>query len=198
MAIQRFLILGLFFFALVLVSCAKDDTSVEVTPEPAPQEDVLDPGIDDPAMNVETTDETVDSVIVEEVVTEEVVDSTGTLSAEDQAILERRVYFGFDKYSLSPEAQSILQEKLAVLERNPNLRVQLKGYCDDRGTQEYNLSLGERRALAVYNYFIQNGVASNRLETISYGKLFPAVEGNNPQAWALNRRVEFEVLGEGQ
>ncbi|MDE7469368.1 MAG: OmpA family protein [Desulfovibrionaceae bacterium] len=197
MAIKRYLILGVFFFALVLVGCA-DDSSVEVTPEPAPQEDMMDPGMDDTSMEIETTEETVEPVIIEEVVTEEISDSNGPLSPEDQAILERRVYFGFDKYSLSPEAQAILREKLAVFERNPNLRVQLKGYCDDRGTQEYNLALGERRALAVYNFLVQNGVPSNRLETISYGKLFPAVEGSNPQAWSLNRRVEFESLGEGQ
>lgn len=197
MAIKRYLILGVFFFALVLVGCA-DDSSVEVTPEPAPQEEMMDPGMDDTGMEVETTEETVEPVIIEEVVTEEIIEPVGTISAEDLAILERRVYFGFDKYSLSPEAQAILREKLAVFERNPNLRVQLKGYCDDRGTQEYNLALGERRALAVYNFLVQNGVPSNRLETISYGKLFPAVEGSNPQAWSLNRRVEFEALGEGQ
>lgn len=196
MAINKLLILGVFFFALVLVGCA-DDSAVEVTPEPAPQEDTMDMGTtDDTGMDM-TTEETVEPVIIEEVVTEETT-TGGMLSGEDQAILERRIYFGFDKYNLSPEVQSILREKLAVFERNPNLRVQLKGYCDDRGTQEYNLALGERRALAVYNFLIQNGVGSNRLETISYGKLFPAVEGNNPQAWALNRRVEFEALGEGQ
>ncbi|MGL4721766.1 MAG: OmpA family protein [Desulfovibrionaceae bacterium] len=169
-----------FVFA-VLAGCA--DPDIVVTPEPAPQEESL---IEDPI-----AEEIVEPVIVEEIIIEEQQDY---LAPDAQAILERRVYFGFDQYILTEKEQEILKEKITVLENNPSIRIQVAGYCDDRGTQEYNLALGERRALAVYNYFIQNGIDASRLETISYGKLFPAVEGQDSYAWALNRRAQFEII----
>jgi peptidoglycan-associated lipoprotein len=84
-----------------------------------------------------------------------------------------------------------LQENAEKIKPVPHVVIQLAGHCDARGTQEYTLALGERRALAVRQYLIQLGVSGDRLITISYGKEFPSVVGSNESAWAKNRRVEF-------
>lgn len=197
MAIKQFCVALVCVFTFFLVGCA-DDSAVEVTPEPAPQESVVDAPLDDTGDQTSDT-EVLEPVVVEEVVVEEQVDEQDAsqaplITSEDQVMLEKRVYFGFDQYSLSPEAENVLRGKLAILQNNPSVRIQIQGYCDERGTQEYNLALGERRALAVYNFFVQNGIDPSRLETISYGKLFPAAEGSTPQAHALNRRVQTEII----
>lgn len=101
------------------------------------------------------------------------------------------VYFDFDSSALRPDAMAILRDNAEKIQQVPGVVIQLAGHCDERGTQEYNLALGERRALAVRQYLIQMGVSGDRMITISYGKEFPAVLGSNEEAWAMNRRVEF-------
>lgn len=99
-----------------------------------------------------------------------------------------RVFFGFDKYDLSEEAQATLQRQAAWLKANPTVTLLIEGNCDERGTREYNLALGERRATAVKNYLVTLGVSADRLSTISYGKERPVALGHNEAAWAQNRR----------
>jgi peptidoglycan-associated lipoprotein len=99
-----------------------------------------------------------------------------------------RVFFGYDEYNLTPEAQHTLQLQSEWLKKYPNFRLQVEGHCDERGTREYNLALGDRRATAVKNYLVSLGIPSDRVSTISYGKERPAVLGSNPSAWAQNRR----------
>ncbi|MFC4272952.1 peptidoglycan-associated lipoprotein Pal [Sneathiella chungangensis] len=99
-----------------------------------------------------------------------------------------RVFFGFDKYDLSDEAQATLQRQAAWLKANPTVTLLIEGNCDERGTREYNLALGERRATAVKNYLVTLGVSADRLSTISYGKERPVALGHNEAAWAQNRR----------
>lgn len=101
------------------------------------------------------------------------------------------VYFDYDSNALRPDAMATLRENAEKIKQVPGVVIQLAGHCDERGTQEYNLALGERRALAVRQYLIQLGVSGDRLITISYGKEFPAVLGSNEAAWTKNRRVEF-------
>lgn len=101
------------------------------------------------------------------------------------------VYFDYDSNTLRPDAMATLRENAEKIRQVPGVIIQLAGHCDERGTQEYNLALGERRALAVRQYLIQMGVSGDRLITISYGKEFPAVLGSNEAAWSKNRRVEF-------
>lgn len=101
------------------------------------------------------------------------------------------VYFDYDSSALRSDAMATLRENAEKIKQVPGVIIQLAGHCDSRGTQEYNLALGERRALAVRQYLIQLGVPAERLITISYGKEFPAVLGENEEAWAKNRRVEF-------
>lgn len=104
-----------------------------------------------------------------------------------------RIYFEYDRYDLSQAAKNILNRKADVLKQFPNLQVKIEGHCDERGTEEYNLALGERRARAAYDYLIMMGVRPTQLSFISYGKLYPAVQGNDEAAWAKNRRDEFRA-----
>jgi peptidoglycan-associated lipoprotein len=99
-----------------------------------------------------------------------------------------RVFFGYDQYNLTSDAERILQAQANWLKQYPNVRVTIEGHADERGTREYNLALGERRANAVKNYLIAMGVEPSRINVISYGKERPAIVGSNPEAWAQNRR----------
>src|SRR6476646_3373092 len=99
-----------------------------------------------------------------------------------------RVFFAFDRSDITPEAQEILSRQADWLRRYPNVTVTIEGHCDERGTREYNLALGERRAQAAKNVLVALGIPANRVTTISYGKERPAVVGSTEQAWAQNRR----------
>jgi peptidoglycan-associated lipoprotein len=99
-----------------------------------------------------------------------------------------RVFFGYDRFDLTPEARDILQMQAQWVQQYPNLTITIEGHCDERGTREYNLALGEKRANAVKNYLRALGVPDYRVNVISYGKERPAVLGSNPSAWAQNRR----------
>lgn len=100
-----------------------------------------------------------------------------------------RVFFAYDSSALSDAAKEALNTQVAWLKKNPNVNIIVQGHCDERGTREYNLGLGERRANAVKEYLVLQGVAADRISVISYGKEKPAVSGNNPTAWAQNRRA---------
>ena len=99
------------------------------------------------------------------------------------------VFFAFDSSSLSAEAQAALDTQVAWLKNHEDVNVIVQGHCDDRGTREYNMALGERRANAVKQYLVSQGIEESRISTISYGKERPAVLGNNEAAWAQNRRA---------
>jgi peptidoglycan-associated lipoprotein len=101
------------------------------------------------------------------------------------------VFFDFDKYNLRDDGLSTLNEDGKFLGGNPTVNLTLEGHCDERGTVEYNLALGEKRANAVKSYLVQYGVDPGRLATISYGKEKPFDPGHNEAAWAKNRRVHF-------
>ncbi len=100
-----------------------------------------------------------------------------------------RVFFTFNESSLSTEAQATLDRQATWLKKYGSARVSIEGHCDERGTREYNLALGERRATAVKNYLVAAGISADRISTVSYGKERPAVVGSNEAAWAQNRRA---------
>ena len=99
-----------------------------------------------------------------------------------------RVFFGYDSSDLDSDALELLQDQVAWLKQNSDVTVTIEGHCDERGTREYNLALGEKRAQSVKNYLIGLGINPDRVSTISYGKERPAVVGSNDGAWAQNRR----------
>ena len=104
-----------------------------------------------------------------------------------------RVFYGYDQHSLTAEARRTLEMQAEWLKQYSNVNVVIAGHADERGTREYNLALGERRAKAAADYLINLGVSPSRVDTISYGKERPAVIGSNPSAWAQNRRAVTEV-----
>ncbi len=99
-----------------------------------------------------------------------------------------RVFFAFDSSELSSEARTTLDKQAAWLKARPNLSITIEGHCDERGTREYNLALGERRATAVKTYLVAQGIGDGSIKTISYGKERPAVPGSDETAWSQNRR----------
>lgn len=104
-----------------------------------------------------------------------------------------RVFFAFNSSTLSDEAQNTLNKQAAWLQKYPNVRVQVAGNCDDRGTEEYNLALGQRRANASKEFLVAKGVDGGRITTISYGKDRPTALGDNEEAWAQNRNTITSV-----
>ncbi|MBQ9405118.1 MAG: peptidoglycan-associated lipoprotein Pal [Desulfovibrio sp.] len=118
------------------------------------------------------------------------------LRAAIEQITDARVYFAFDKFNIQPEYKDMLKTKAELLKKYSSIRVRIEGNCDERGTQEYNLALGERRARASYEYLVNLGVNPSQLEMISYGKENPAVQGRGEAAWSKNRRDDFRVISQ--
>jgi len=176
------LLVMLFVLTLLVAGCAK---------KPAEEEAV-----------VEETPEV--SVIVEQqpaVVVEESVSETSSASSTDSTVSAAeaaasglmRIYFDFDQYLLTGAAKDTLANNAKLLKAAPGVSVKIEGHCDERGSDEYNLALGEKRALATKNYLVSLGVSASRLSTISYGEEMPLDPRSNEAAWAKNRRAEFKV-----
>ena len=121
---------------------------------------------------------------------------------EEKAWMERRaakfeaeaIYFDFDKSFIRLEYRPVLQEKAAFLKDYPDMRVRIEGNCDERGTNEYNLALGDRRGSSAKNFLISLGIAADRIETISYGEERPRGLGHNEASWSQNRRDDFVLV----
>ena len=105
----------------------------------------------------------------------------------------RPLYFGVDRSDVSEEGQQLLQANATVLKKYPTWQVTIEGHCDERGTAEYNLSLGERRALAAKNYLVSLGIPADKVRTVSYGKEFPFDAAHEDAAWSKNRRAHFVI-----
>ncbi|TFH64090.1 MAG: peptidoglycan-associated lipoprotein Pal [Candidatus Zixiibacteriota bacterium] len=103
----------------------------------------------------------------------------------------RAIYFDFDRYNLRDDTKADLRKNIDVMMQDQNIRITVEGHCDERGTVEYNLALGERRAKSARDYMVSMGVKADRISTISYGKERPAEFGHDEGAWAKNRRDEF-------
>lgn len=106
----------------------------------------------------------------------------------------KMIHFDFDKYDIRPGDAEILKDNAAVLKKFSTVKIQIEGHCDERGTIEYNLALGERRASSAKKYLISLGVPEDRISTISYGEERPFDPGHDEEAWAKNRRAHFVVL----
>ena len=103
------------------------------------------------------------------------------------------VFFEYDRSEVSSQGQAVLQANAEILRRYPSWVITIEGHCDERGSPEYNLSLGERRALTAQEYLVGMGVTADRINTVSYGKEFPFDPGSTPEAWARNRRAHFVI-----
>ena len=184
---HRFTVLGLLPLLLLLVIAAgcgggKDvDTipsapaeDVEEMPTPPPDEPVR---VDEPAFPTERFDER-----VEEPTSIDELNRMGVL---------RTIYFAFDSYELTPTSTATLRENAEWLKAHRDHNVVVEGHCDERGTIEYNLALGERRANSVRDYLVSLGLDRSRLRIVTYGEERPASPGHNEASWSQNRRAEF-------
>jgi peptidoglycan-associated lipoprotein len=164
---------------LVIAACAPTTTDVAVAPPPATARP------ETPATTAPTTP---------------VADAeSGAVPGSQEDLRQKAgsdtVLFAYDSYELDAEARGVLARHAEWLRANPSVRVTLEGHCDERGTREYNLALGERRANSAKNFLAAQGIAVDRLSTISYGKERPAVEGSDEGAFAQNRRAVTVVMG---
>lgn len=105
----------------------------------------------------------------------------------------RLVYFDTDSSSLGDKSKSVLDANVKILQEHPNVKVQITGHADERGTEDYNLALGDKRADVVKKYLVMHGVAPNRVDVLSFGEERPAATGHNETAWSQNRRAEFVI-----
>ena len=134
--------------------------------------------------------------LAERIEAEEEVEEVA-LPERDAAILEgEAIYFEFDKSFIKPEYRAILREKAGVLRDNPSIHIRIEGNCDERGTNEYNIALGERRANSARSFLMSLGIPSFRIETMSYGEERPLFLGHDENSWSRNRRDDFVVMEE--
>ena len=103
------------------------------------------------------------------------------------------LFFALDSSDVSAEGQKVLQDNAAIMKKYPTWSITIEGHCDERGTAEYNLALGERRALAAKNYLVSLGIPADKVKTVSYGKEFPFEPGHDDAAWSKNRRAHFVI-----
>jgi len=111
--------------------------------------------------------------------------------------LAERIHFDLDKSNIRSNDMGVLDQKVAILQANADLRIRVAGHCDERGSDEYNLALGNRRAQSAKQYLVSHGIDASRIETQSWGEERPAVDGHDESAWSQNRRDEFEVISGG-
>ncbi|HSI16535.1 MAG TPA: peptidoglycan-associated lipoprotein Pal [Sphingomonas sp.] len=118
----------------------------------------------------------------------------GSRADFERSVLSNTIHFALDRYDIDPQSQRILDSQVQWLRQWPNVPISLEGHCDERGTREYNLALGDRRANAAKNYLVARGVNPGRISTISYGKERPLALGSDEASWAQNRRAVTIVL----
>jgi len=169
-ALKIFLVLAL---ALVLAACATDTRETPPEPEPEPQ-----------------PTEPADPVEVDRVNPADFADSRN-LDNPDSTLSQREIYFEFDRSDIRPEYLPIIRAHAAYLRANSSARVLLEGHADERGSREYNLSLGERRGNSVLDLMLTEGASARQIEVVSYGEERPVCRQSSESCWERNRRVEI-------
>jgi len=130
-----------------------------------------------------------------------IADSLAALGKSTEAVrtlLATMIHFEYDKALIRGGDAAVLDQKVAILQANSGLRIRISGHCDERGSDEYNLALGNRRATAAKQYVVSHGIDGSRIETVSYGEERPLAPGHDEESWAQNRRDEFEILSGGE
>lgn len=188
---MKFTLLCIVMLSLALtVSCAKKPPETTTASDQAEAADT---------MTAESGTDTAQAAADEDALTEEELEARRQAEAEARQeaadardrFVSEKVYFKFDDSSLTDSARDALRDKVQWLRNHPDACVIIEGHCDERGTDEYNLALGSRRAESVKDFLTKAGIDGSRLTTISYGEERPAAKGHNEEAWAENRRAEF-------
>lgn len=193
----------LFLFAVIFItaSCAKQKVTTQPPqPEMKSEQKVVEKEekkeeIKKPETEI-TQKEEAKKVVSEEVTPTMIAkaQTTTTDASKENEVLSKMIHFDFDKYDIKKEYQVVLNEIAEYLKANPEIRIMIEGHCDERGTREYNLALGMRRAESAKKYLVDLGIDEKRIETISYGKDKPLIDEHNEDAWAKNRRCEFKRI----
>lgn len=171
----------------LLSSCAKKQVVAEEKEITAPPEEVVK-GEEEKPPAVEVAKEEEEFKKAEEARKEE---------AEERMAIKfeaASIYFDFDKSFIRQEYRPVLEKKAEFLKDNANIRIRIEGNCDERGTNEYNLALGDRRTTSALNFLVSLGISPDRIESISYGEERPLASGHNEDSWAQNRRDDFEII----
>lgn len=176
--LMSILILSLTLF----VGCPKDKGDVELPPDDTGTAVRGDEVVEQPTKTWDSRG------------TVETRPSTGEIPKVTDTGAFETVFFDFDRYNLRDDSLQIIQRNLQVLKSNAEMKVMIEGHCDERGTNEYNMALGMRRANTCKSYFIANGIDSSRISVISYGEERPVDSGHSEGAWTKNRRAEFLVV----
>lgn len=164
-------------FLVSMLACSKKTDDIPVPTEaPKQVEETAQPVVEQPKPDVDVTEE---PEVINQI-------DPNTLNLAD-------ITFDFDKFDLRPDAREALARYAEVLKANPTVKVLIEGHCDERGTEDYNMGLGERRAARVRDYLESLGIENGRLNTISYGEMRPLVPGSNEDSWAKNRRAHFQL-----
>lgn len=166
MARYRWLVLVLVIAVMIIPACAKK----QVTPVEKPAEQIPPPVVTPPS--------------------EQPAEQAPAIEEAAEIALED-VFFDFDKYSIREDYKQVLVKNAELLMANPSKRIRVEGHCDERGTNEYNMALGEKRAKAVIDFYTTYGIKSDRLSMISYGEEKPFDTGHDETAWAKNRRAHM-------
>ena len=187
---SRAWIFGAIMLAMLLalgVSCAKKQVTME-TQEMAAEEGAAQQSAEDEAARREA-----EEMRREREARQREQAASMSEEARRAAFEDENIHFDFDKYVLTPQAMMILDDKAAYLREHSGVRVLVEGHADERGSNEYNLALGDRRANSAKNYLVKSGVAESRITTISYGEEQPLCRQQNESCWSRNRRGQFSV-----
>jgi len=188
--------LAIFSLAFLLVfsfmiSCKK---KVEEAPPPPPMEPVQEeqPVIEEQPVVEEVEEE---PVVEEPQLTEEEIYLQKSLDEMNAEVPMEMIHFDFDKYFIRDDAKAVLEANAEWLQQFESIQIVIEGHCDERGTEEYNLSLGEKRAKSTIDYLVSLGISADRIKIISYGKSQPIDLEHNEDAWQKNRRAQFKIIG---
>ena len=181
-----------------LIACGKKKVAT-TTPQPKPSADSLAVAEKARHDSIEDAEHRAHEE-ADRVARQRTADSLAALGRSGEAVrmmLTTMIHFDYDKSNLRGDDVPVLDQKVKILQSNSDARIRVSGHCDERGSDEYNLALGNRRASSAKQYLVSHGITSGRIETTSYGKERPIDPAHNEQAWAMNRRDEFEILSGG-
>jgi peptidoglycan-associated lipoprotein len=200
MPIGRIAMLTTAVMAVTTVACRKKPDPAP-TPIPTqasgPNQDSIRRAQADEAARRAAADEAARRAAADEAARRAAADAAGAAASARTRLLAT-VHFEFDQSDLRSDDRAILDAKVPIMQANTGVMIRVAGHTDERGSDEYNLALGQRRAAAVKDYLVQRGVAATRIETVSFGEERPVAQGSDEGAWGQNRRAEFEITAGGQ
>lgn len=196
---RRIAVLATAALTVASVACHK-------APAPTPTPALQSKGPDADSLRRAQADEAARRAAADEAARRKAADDAARAAAEAAAAgaasartaLLAMVHFDYDQSELRPEDRALLDAKVPILQANSGVAIRVAGHTDERGSDEYNLALGQRRAAAVKAYLVQHGIPETRIETVSYGEERPIAQGSDESAFSQNRRAEFEITAGGQ